>query len=176
MMTSQPGAGTQQDLREGQKIIQSLKDKHYEKRNRAERVADGMTRIFGRMWFVLFNLFWVVIWSVVNLHLIPGVDPFDPFPFGFLPVLLSLEAIVLAIFVLISQNRAAKIADLRAEIDLQVNIATERELTKLMKIVSAIAEKQGIDLSQDEELRTMLEPMPMSKIEDALEAQVVKEG
>ena len=88
-------------------------------------------------------------------------------------MIVSLEAIALAIFVLISQNRSGKIADLREEIDLQVDMLTERELTKLMHLTCAIAEKQGIDLSKDQELKKMLEPTSMSKIEHALEVQVI---
>ncbi len=88
-------------------------------------------------------------------------------------MIVSLEAIVLAIFVLISENRSSRIADLREEIDLQVDMLTERELTKLMHVVCAIAKKQGIDLSEDKELEIMLEPTSVSKIEHALEVQII---
>ena len=160
-------------LRQNQSIIDSLKARQDKKRSRTEKIADWTTITLGSMAFLILNVFWFVAWIVLNLEIVPGVAPFDPFPFGLLTLVVSLEAIVLAIFVLISQNRAEKIADLREEIDLQVDILTERELTKLMAIVSAIAERQGIVLSQDEELRTMLQPAPLGKIEKALEEQVV---
>lgn len=157
------------NLEESRDIIRSLKARQDEKRTRAEKMADFMTGLFGSIPFLLLN----VVWFVLNLNLIPGIKPFDPFPFGLLTMIVSLEAIVLAIFVLISQNRSSKIADLREEIDLQVDMLTERELTKVMHLVCAIAEKQGINTESDQELQTMLEPTSMSKIEHALEQQVI---
>lgn len=161
------------NLEESRDIIRSLKARQDEKRTRAEKMADFMTGLFGSIPFLLLNVVWFVVWFVLNLNVIPGIKPFDPFPFGLLTMIVSLEAIVLAIFVLISQNRSSKIADLREEIDLQVDMLTERELTKLMHLVCAIAEKQGINLSADKDLQTMLEPTSMSKIEHALEQQVI---
>jgi len=153
--------------------VDSLKARQDRKRGPGAKLADRMTVAFGSMAFLVVNVLWFAIWIVVNVRLIPGLEPFDPFPFGFLTMVVSLEAIVLAIFVLASQNRAAKIADLREEVDLQVDMLAERELTKLLSIVAALAEKQGIALAHDDELRTMLQPMPMEEIEAALEEQVV---
>ena len=163
----------QNKILQNRQIIRSLKEKQDRKRSRAEKIADFMTTLFGSMGFLTVNLTWFAIWITLNLEFIPGVAAFDPFPFGLLTMIVSLEAIALAIVVLISQNRSAKIAELREEVDLQIDMLTERELTKLMHLVCAIAEKQGIDLSQDEELQTMLKPAPMSKIEHALEEQVI---
>jgi uncharacterized membrane protein len=163
----------QKSLQQSRDIIRSLKVRQDAKRSTAEKLADFLTSAFGSMGFLILNLLWFAIWILINLDLIPGIPAFDPFPFGLLTMIVSLEAIGLAIIVLISQNRSSKIAELREEVDLQVDILTERELTKLMQIVSAIAEKQGIDIKADQELQTMLEPTPMSKIEAALEKQVL---
>jgi uncharacterized membrane protein len=163
----------QKRLQQSRQIIRSLKEKQDEKRSRAEKIADFMTTVFGSMAFLVINAVWFAIWIAINLNLIPGIPAFDPFPFGLLTMIVSLEAIGLAIIVLISQNRSSKIADLREEVDLQIDMLTERELTKLMHVVCAIAEKQGIDLSEDSELQTMLKPTPMSHIEHALEEQVI---
>ncbi|MDZ4764276.1 MAG: DUF1003 domain-containing protein [Chloroflexota bacterium] len=163
----------QHHLQKSREIIRSLKAEQDEKRSLTEKIADFVTALFGSIGFLVINVVWFAGWIVINLEIIPGVNAFDPFPFGLLTMIVSLEAIILAIFVLISQNRSSKIADLREEIDLQVDMLTERELTKLMNIVCAIAEKQGIDLTDDEELQIMLEPTSMSKIEHALEKQVI---
>ncbi len=163
----------QSKLKQNREIIRSLKERQDAKRSRSEKIADLVTAKFGSIAFLTINLVWFAVWIVINLNLIPGVAAFDPFPFGLLTMIVSLEAIALAIFVLISQNRSGKIADLREEIDLQVDMLTERELTKLMHLTCAIAEKQGIDLSKDQELKKMLEPTSMSKIEHALEVQVI---
>jgi uncharacterized membrane protein len=124
------------------------------------------------MIFLSLNVVWFIIWIVINVGLIPGLEPFDPFPFSFLTMVVSLEAIALAIIVLMSQNRAAKIADLREEVDLQVNKITEKELTKLLEIAAMLAEKEGIDLSQDEVLQKMLKRTDTKKLEAALEKEI----
>jgi len=163
----------QERVQASQGIVRSLKTKEDEKRTATEKFADWITAALGSMKFLILNLLWFAVWMAINTGLIPGVTPFDPFPFGLLTMIVSLEAIALAIIVLISQNRAAKIADLRGEIDLQVDIITESELTKLMMMMHLLLEKQGIDLSADHDLDEMLKPTNVDKLEEALEQQVV---
>ena len=107
-----------------------------------------------------------------NTGFIYFIQPFDPFPFGLLTMIVSLEAIFLAIIVLISQNRAAKIDDLRAETDLQINTITEEEITKVMELQVLLLKKNGIDVSHDPELMQMLEPTDLDRIEKSLEEQI----
>jgi uncharacterized membrane protein len=161
-------------FRQTNKIIKSLKAEADAKRSLSERFADWTTEVFGSMTFLAVNVIWFVVWIALNSGVIPGVTPFDAFPFGMLTTIVSLEAIILAIFVLISQNRAAKIADLREEVDLQIDTLTEQELTKLMHMVSLLLEKQGISLDDDKDLQEMLQPTNLSKIEKELEEQVIK--
>jgi uncharacterized membrane protein len=85
----------------------------------------------------------------------------------------SLEAIILAIFVLISQNRTSKVDDLREETHLQLNLISEREITKLMKMVALLLNKQGIDLSEDPELKKMIRPVSEEEIEKMLEKEIL---
>ena len=89
-----------------------------------------------------------------------------------LTTIVSIEAIFLAIVVLISQNRAAHVADIREETDLQLDLVTERELTKVMKLVAYLAEKNGLDTSHDKQLQAMLQELDVTKIEDKLEKQL----
>ena len=152
--------------------IKSVKGRADEKRKLSERIADALTLGFGSMAFLVLNVVWFIVWIVINVGLIPGIEPFDPFPFGFLTMVVSLEAIALAIIVLMSQNRAAKIADLREEVDLQVDMMAEQELTKLLQLVTMLAEKQGIDLRHDDELQEMVQPSDHSQIEEALQQEV----
>lgn len=161
------------DVQQGRQYIHSLKIRADEKRSTSEKMADWITQSFGSMTFLIINVLWFAIWIVLNLGFIPAVEPFDPFPFGLLTMIVSLEAIILAIFVLISQNRAEKVANLRQEVDLQVDRIAEEELTKLLQMVSLLLEKQGIDVSNDEELQAMLGPTNMEELEQALEEQVV---
>lgn len=153
-------------------VIKSLKAKYKARRTLSEKVADWMTSAFGSMTFLFINALWFTIWVFINIGAIPSIRPFDPYPFGFLTMVVSLEAIILSTFVLVSQNRAAKIDDLREEIDLQVDMITESELTKLMKLNTLLLQKSGIDVSQDKELEEMLKPLNQHKIEKSLEKQV----
>ena len=156
----------------GSQIVQSLKARTDLRRSFIEKATDLITSIFSSVTFLIFNLVWFLLWIAVNLNLIPGVPVFDPFPFGLLTMMVSLEAIVLSIFVLISQNRVAAVDELREEIDLQVNLITEQELTKLMHIAVLIAKKNGIDLSKDGELEKMLDPLPKERIEKTLQKEI----
>ena len=95
-------------------IRTTMKARADEKSGFAEKLADRLTIAFGSMPFLLLNCLWFALWIVINVGLFPAIPIFDPFPFGFLTMIVSLEAIILAIIVLISQNRAARIADLNS--------------------------------------------------------------
>ena len=110
---------------------------------------------------------------MINSKLIPGFEPFDPYPYVLLITIVSVEAIVLATFVLITQNRQAKIDSLREETELQINLTAEQEITKVLKILAVILKKMGVDTDQDPELQKMLEPLDPEEIERQLEEQLV---
>lgn len=157
-------------------IITSLKAKADAKRTLTEKLADWITSTFGSIGFLTLNVVWFALWIVLNVSLIPGVVPFDPFPFGLLTMIVSLEAIVLAIFVLIAQNRAERVDNLRQEVDLQVDMIAEEEVTKLLLMVSVLLEKQGVDISADSELQGMLSPTNIEKLERILEQQHINQS
>jgi uncharacterized membrane protein len=157
-------------------FVRSLKAEADEKRSLPEKVADGLTAAFGSMWFLAINVVWFVVWIVLNLGLIPSIKPFDPFPFGLLTMVVSLEAIGLAIIVLISQNRSEKVADLRGEVDLQLDILTERELTKMLKILIILMEKNGIDVTEDSELHEMLKNTNIESLEEDIQQQMIRKS
>lgn len=152
--------------------LKSLKARYQAKRSAWEKIADWMTINFGNTKFLFANLLFFIFWLIINIGVIEFIEPFDLYPFGLLTTIVSLEAIILSIFVLISQNRGSKIDDLREEIDLQVDIITESEITKLMKLVVLLLQKNGIDVSNDKELEQMLKPINEEKIEKSLEKQV----
>ncbi len=154
------------------KILQSIKANADAKRTMAERVADWMTSSFGSMTFLLLNTIFFVAWVLINTNIIKIIPPFDPFPFSLLTTIVSLEAIILAIFVLISQNRNSKVDDLREETDLQINLIARKEITKLMKMIAIVLERQGVDLSQDPELKKLLKPISEEEIEKKLAKEI----
>jgi uncharacterized membrane protein len=126
------------------------------KRTTEERIADAITDFSGRMYFVYFHLAWFIIWIVINLGLF-GLEPFDPFPFGLLTMIVSLEAIFLSTFVLISQNRLSAESDRRADLDLQMVLLSEHELTRALQMLDAIQDKLGIENDSDAELNDLEE-------------------
>jgi len=139
-----------------------------QQRTFAERLADAITYIFGDLKFAVLNFVWFFGWIIWNMDWVPGLKPFDPFPFGLLTMIVSLEAIFLSIFVLISQNRSAKIDKLRSEIDLQINLTAEQEITKVLSMLKILLEKNGVDFSHDEDLPRMLKQIDTWEIERKL--------
>ncbi len=150
--------------------IRSLKAKADARRSVTERMADRVVTASGTFLFLSINVVWFLGWLTMNSGILGNV-PFDPYPFVMLTTVVSIEAIILAIFVLISQNRAAKIADLREEVDLQMDVITEKEITKALEILSLMAKKQKIDLSGDGTLAEMLKDVDRDRIEQILEDQ-----
>ena|SRR3989344_6630828 len=155
------------------RIFHSFKAKANAQRTLMERFADRMTAVFGSINFLLFNLAVFVVWILINTNQIKSISSFDPFPFNLLTTFVSLEAIILAVFVLVSQNRVSKVDDLREETHLQLNLIAEKEITKIMKMMSLLLEKHGIDLSQDPELKEMIRPISEEEIEKKLESEIL---
>ena len=123
-----------------------------------ERIAERITRFTGSMLFVYLNLALVAFWVSANLHWLPGVPAFDE-DFIILAMVASVAAIFLSTFVLIAQNRMAKAADRRAELDLQISLLSEHEVTRIVALVSAIADKLGVQHGDDvEELKRDVAP------------------
>lgn len=155
--------------------INSFKAKMDLQRKFRDKVADFLTDSFGTVLFLGINALWFGIWILINTGLIPGIVAFDPFPFGLLTMTVSLEAIFLAIIVLISQNRSAKIDDLREEIDLQINVRTEEEVTKILIILDRIHDHLGLPPKDDEELIVMKQKFDLDAIEKTLAKEMIRE-
>lgn len=115
----------------------------------SDRVADVITRFTGTMIFVFVHLAIVAGWILVNAGVVRIIPPFDS-TFVILATSASVEAIFLSTFVLISQNRAAELADRRADLDVQISLLTEHEVTKLVDLVTRIAEKVGAHVDDGE--------------------------
>jgi uncharacterized membrane protein len=114
-----------------------------QRRTKQEIAADFITRFVGSMLFVYVHLVLVGVWIAINAGLLP-IEPFDP-TFVILATFASVEAIFLSTFVLITQNRMAQVADRRADLDVQISLLSEHEVTSLITMVSAIARKLGIE-------------------------------
>ncbi len=153
----------------------AVKAQHAARRTPLQRLADGLTRLASSPVFLLLHVLWFAAWVLANAGL-GGSEPFDPYPFGLLTLLLSMEAIVLTIFVLMSQGRDAAIAELREEITLQVNLRIEEEVTKTLQLVTGLYARLGFRIGDEPELRDMLRPLDAHRIGDDLAAQIGSAG
>ena len=133
------------------RTITALRQKVLEERGPQDRLADGITAFCGRMSFIYLHVAWFGGWIILNTGR-AGIQPFDPFPYGLLTMIVSLEAIFLSAFVLISQNRLAAEGERRADLDLHIGLLTEHELTRALTMLDAIHQKLGIDSDKDHEL------------------------
>lgn len=142
------------------------------KRGFGAKIVDILTSFFGSIGFLLLNLALFTVWVTANTGRIPGMPIFDPYPYVLLITIVSLEAIVLTVIVLMSQNRQSQIGTLRDELQLQVELMAEKEITKVLQLLKKILEKHEITIS-DAELDEMLEAIDRSYIEKKLEEQLV---
>ncbi len=154
----------------------SLKVRADMKRGPSERLADFLTAVIGTMPFLLANISVVALWIAINAEMLPLIPPFDPFPFGLLTLALSIEAIILVIIVLISQNRSARVAELREEVALQFNRISEQEVTKILELLTRLLGAQGINVANDEELHAMLQVTDAERLVEELEQEVAGDG
>src|SRR5215216_5736685 len=133
-----------------------------------DRIADAITRFTGSMLFVYLHLLIFGLWIVINLGWLPGIPAFDE-SFVVLAMVASVEAIFLSTFVLITQNRMAAAADRRADLDLQVSLLAEHEVTRLISLVTAIAQRMGIEESGNPELSELAQDVAPERVLDQME-------
>ena len=115
-----------------------------------DHMADSITNFCGKMSFVYIHITWFGIWVLINVGVLGFVGTFDPFPFGLLTLIVSLEAIFLSTFVMISQNRTARQADLRAQLDYETDVKAEQEIEQITLLLQEI--HQALGLSKKEVL------------------------
>ena len=135
-------------------------------------MTDALTSEFGSITFLVLNIAWFGLWILVNTGYLPIVEPFDPFPFNFLTLMVSLEAIMLTIIVLMSQNRETKVNDIRDEIDTRIDMVSEEEITKALELLVMLLKKNKIDVSKDKKLQKMLKPVDKYYLEKKFEKEV----
>ncbi len=157
------------------KAISALEQQALARRSGAEKISDFIVTQAGRVWAIILHLAWFAIWIVWNSGRIPGLRPFDPFPFMGLSTIVSLEAIFLSLFILVSQNRASRRADERAHLDLQVNLLSEREVTKMLQLLQSLCAHHGLLEADDAEVTELVHETEPALIARELEQQLPAE-
>lgn len=163
-----------QILRSQRQLIRTFRSRYNGPRKWYHKFSDWIAEISGTMFFLVLNVAWFVIWVIWNNALIPGLPVFDPYPHSFLTMVVSLEAIVLSIVVLISQNRQSNIADLREEIDFNINVRAEHEITKIINLLDKIHDHLGMVKEEDAELDEMKKATDLQEIEEQLASEYGK--
>ncbi|HET9716249.1 MAG TPA: DUF1003 domain-containing protein [Pseudolabrys sp.] len=151
--------------------IETLRRRQLEEEQQAswqDRVADAITGFTGTMYFVYIHLAGFGFWILANLHWIPGIPAWDE-SFVVLVMVASVEAIFLSTFVLITQNRMTAAADKRADLDLQINLLTEHELTKIAKLLSDMGEHMGVATAADREMEEIQREVAPDAVLDHIE-------
>lgn len=143
-------------------LIKSFEAKELKKRPFVIRIADWLTSVFGSITFFVFNIAFFAYWMTSGI---------DPYPYTLLTTIVSLEAIFLSIIVLMSAQRQSYISTLREELDMQVNLIAEREITKILKLLKTLLEKQDKNF-KDDELEEMIQGTNISYIERKIQSQI----
>jgi uncharacterized membrane protein len=125
------------------------------RRSRGEAITAAIGAFVGTIPFIILQIMVFAIWAVVNAGTIPQISVFDPFPYPLLATFTSLEAVLLAAFVLMKQNRMGMVADRRDHLDLQVNLLTEQRATQIIQMLDRLSTRLGIDQHQDEVSREL---------------------
>lgn len=152
-------------------FFKSFEAKSLRSRSFLTQVADDLTAVCGSTPFLIFHIILFASWVAVNTEQIPGTIAFDPFPFGLLTMVVSLEAIFLSIFVLVSQNRSSYISSLREEVHLKVNLIAEEEITKVLEVLADMRKEMGIK-KKDPQLEEMLNRIDTNYIERSIIEQM----
>jgi uncharacterized membrane protein len=156
--------------------IAKLEHDALDRRTLTERVSDVITKLVGNVGFLVAQLLLVSGWCLVNLHVIPGLKAFDPFPFGVLAIVVSSESVFLTIFVLISQSRMARQSERRSHLDLQVGMLSEQELTTILQMLQKLCQHMGVNLdSSKQEVQSFSKTTDVHKLASELEDKLPEE-
>jgi uncharacterized membrane protein len=141
-----------------------------ERRSASERFADDVGLFAGSLTFVLLHLVLLIAWLVVNSGEIGWARPFDPYPFSLLGMIVAVEAVILSSFILMRQNRMMRHGERRDHLNLQVDLLSEKEITKVLQMVRAICGHMGLqDIMADKEIRELSQTTSIESLSQTLE-------
>ena len=157
-------------LEENVQVIKRWEGATLLSRSKAEQVSDWIASTAATAPVLALHVVWFGLWVTVNAGVIRGIRPFDPFPFPFLTMTVSLEAIFLALFVLASQNRLSRQADRRSHLDLQIDLLAEREMTAVLQLLQDIAKHLDVHTSvTPEQLRDLMKKTDLRRLTNRME-------
>ena len=149
--------------------LSAMRREEVGRRSWAEKLSDAISAFAGSIWFVLFSAVFFGLWLLLNCSFVP-FPKWDPYPFVMLAMLSSVEAIFLSTFILITQNRMQKLADQRAELDLQIGLLGEHEMTEAIKLIDAIARKLDVPRPGDSDIEDAKRDIDPQKVVHEIES------
>jgi uncharacterized membrane protein len=158
------------------RALMEVRRREERRRTTSDRIADAVTRFAGSVWCVYAHAALFGGWLILNSGWVPGARPWDPFPFVMLAMWASVEAIFLSTFILITQNRMQRMADRRAELDLQVSLLTEHELTRAIHLLDGVARRVGAERPPEPELREIKRDVAPERVAEEIERAERKEA
>ncbi|MEY9125076.1 putative membrane protein [Bradyrhizobium yuanmingense] len=167
-ITHDSGEGLSPTLERNIQALVARRRREQQAASGQDKVADAITAFTGSMIFVYLHLALFGFWIIANLHWIPGIPAWDE-SFVVLAMIASVEAIFLSTFVLISQNRMTAAADKRADLDLQISLLAEHELTKLAHLLTQIAERLEVKPDAERDLEEAARDIAPERVLDKIE-------
>lgn len=161
-------------LRTNVQAIHDLDRKASAPRTLTDRVAGAIETFASSPAFIWLHVVWFAVW--IGLNVLPVGPHFDAFPFTFLTLVVSLEAIFLSAFILMSQNLSAKMSERRDQLDLQINLLSEQENTKMLQLLSSIAQAVGAQDTGDPTIEALEEATRPEKLAEQIEAVMEEKG
>ena len=144
-----------------------------ERRSVSERLVDTVAAFVGSLTFVVLHLALLAAWVVVNTGRIPGVKPFDPWPFSLLGVMVAVEAVVLSSFIIMRQNRMMRRGEQRDHLNLQINLLAEKEITAVLQLVRALCGHMGLQsIAADKDVRELSQDTSIESLHQKLEERL----
>ena len=151
MVNLEPSASARKNI----ETVARMEREFLEQRTWTERLGDSIAGFVGTMSFILIHLLALLAWIIINTGKL-GIPPFDPYPFVLLTMIVSMEGVLLATFVLMKQNRMSRRADQRDHLNLQIDLLAEKEITKILQLQRAMCQRLGIrDAEADREVEEL---------------------
>ena len=168
MSPEHPGSTAEQNIQ----TVARMRERAARRRNIGQRISDAVARFAARETTVIWHVLWFGGWVLVNSRLLP-IRPFDPFPFNVLTTLVSLEAIFLTLFVLESQNRLKQEEERHAQLDLQVNLLAEQEMTLVLRMLQEVCEHLGLQKTvTSATFKELVKSTDVRRLADSVEASI----
>ena len=138
-------------------------------KTRSDQFAVTIAEALGSMKFLLACILFFTAWILCNLHIFPQINAFDPFPFPILEMMVSIFAIILSVSVLINQNRQGRIDKMKQQVEFEVNVRAESEVTKILTLLHEVHRHLGLDSKEDKELEEMKTGTDIKQIHQAID-------